>query len=1252
MTTNFQEEFITVDHVIDPVTQQRSRLLNPYVFKVRQDQVLQLYKLTFMKIVNGEVQEEIINKKAHNFMGCDDSPSSKNPTCGFVYDKDVPLQYSQGFCCSCDAHVNARRQNANAVTNSHTIFHKKPLSKYNGTRYSSSFIKHKHKHKPSSQSVSQKFNTGAISIERRKKKRSLENIRYRRKFIKKQRTFMVPSHSRPYGSYATHEVQMFSKWRSNLAYDKGYDYHHPKQKGGSDNSMISVKEPSLSETKSIALDKPTLSKSKMHCDNTHSQSCLKNKNNEKPNNFYENKTENKRYRKRGNLETPKKSFKIFPIPIPITIKIKPEMRRKSQVHDTHRYYMKNLYNNENDNSNNELRNSFEGDYIGTQYQYKGRSPDPNLITKDMDTRKEMHSLHGKSNSRYRKTNFATNRKTNSLTPISSRHQSKPTPCNLVSLPMPRVEKLEDLERLARSYSMHSNNDDLSQDVLGESLKKKRQLETVNTQRRGGQNCEDKSTPPYADANTYHDSAHCLRFSELWYSVYNLEKPVVVHNVYLQLFEKQNLPDGTTNWEDLTQGSLVRIGKFCREVIDKFPRVSFVFSPYEDESNENFNLDYKTMKLMTPQPVPRDKEDMFPQVQGGPNEFLVVTDDLISTSGNECDKAGVGYEAFVKQPDRCNKKRGTCLQNQPITLWRRDIVARMERKKGKHFLENYGTIPRDPIKINLETKEEYLGLEYYDMYTSTIDIEINADLNAIIDAGSSGRITEVHVDATRPFRSLITVIVTNTGLASSSYKVRLRDFPSQAPPAWLEEKSRLIRIPPQHVQEFLLQLDGPLPAEQIHCSVELVNWKEQLVATRRIRLRQKERCLCVWHCLCACIGAGVGNDLRCEPMSAEHYNAAGFQGSLPTTTTTTTYIADNIFLSVLCFMIILFLILILLGVAKGILGLCSCPAVGMWGLDMFVEQARRIPHYYEKELCDRSVIYDCAGYPVHPDTKLRTVRTISRFAEFCINTTFFLSYPCMLCFYCGGQSLKGLRSCCILKRCVRPREVSSETLPLGDFQYVCYNEEDAADIMLTRYLAEKWQRKREAEMGCSCRADERHPLLKTYNAQCYGQCLEGYRNVGEEDSAMSNYQRDQPEAEKIEFTESESQDPEHKAAVELISELWHTRVVFRNLERPIGEVNIPPGVRYCVRGLFLTTPEGYKFIAPSPLKQYWVLVEDEIKLAEPPKDLDPDHFELDFANPAEVYRNAELSTRPKGFCINSQSSYTNEEDSSESTVPEG
>ena len=66
-----------------------------------------------------------------------------------------------------------------------------------------------------------------------------------------------------------------------------------------------------------------------------------------------------------------------------------------------------------------------------------------------------------------------------------------------------------------------------------------------------------------------------------------------------------------------------------------------------------------------------------------------------------------------------------------------------------------------------------------------------------------------------------------------------------------------------------------------------------------------------------------------------------------------------------------------GVVKGIAGLCCCPAVGLWGLDKLLEQPRRIPHYYEPELVAKTVIYDCGGYPVHPDTRLRTVRTISR-----------------------------------------------------------------------------------------------------------------------------------------------------------------------------------------------------------------------------------------------------------------------------------
>jgi hypothetical protein len=66
-----------------------------------------------------------------------------------------------------------------------------------------------------------------------------------------------------------------------------------------------------------------------------------------------------------------------------------------------------------------------------------------------------------------------------------------------------------------------------------------------------------------------------------------------------------------------------------------------------------------------------------------------------------------------------------------------------------------------------------------------------------------------------------------------------------------------------------------------------------------------------------------------------------------------------------------------GTLKGVVGLCY-PTVGAWGLGVFVKHAGKIPQYYEEELRDRPVIFDSDGFPVHPDTRLRTVRTMSRY----------------------------------------------------------------------------------------------------------------------------------------------------------------------------------------------------------------------------------------------------------------------------------
>nr|XP_012233568.1 PREDICTED: uncharacterized protein LOC105678645 [Linepithema humile] len=75
--------------------------------------------------------------------------------------------------------------------------------------------------------------------------------------------------------------------------------------------------------------------------------------------------------------------------------------------------------------------------------------------------------------------------------------------------------------------------------------------------RGGQDCTDRRHPPNTDAAKYLESAHCLRFSNLWYSVYQLEDPIIEHTVYLQVYEKRALANGSSYWEDLTGNSVVR-----------------------------------------------------------------------------------------------------------------------------------------------------------------------------------------------------------------------------------------------------------------------------------------------------------------------------------------------------------------------------------------------------------------------------------------------------------------------------------------------------------------------------------------------------------------------------------------------------------------------------------------------------------------------------------------------------------------------
>ncbi|KAL6255944.1 hypothetical protein P5V15_013181 [Pogonomyrmex californicus] len=516
-----------------------------------------------------------------------------------------------------------------------------------------------------------------------------------------------------------------------------------------------------------------------------------------------------------------------------------------------------------------------------------------------------------------------------------------------------------------------------------------EVDPGSAQIRGGQDCTDRRHPPNIDAAKYLESAHCLRFSDLWYSVYRLEEPVVEHTVYLQVYEKRTLANGTTYWKDLTGDSVVRLGTFNRHHRGSRDTIAFAYKEVKmlrREENEIPNLDVVHDRLLVPSVTSKGSEYF---AEGDSSEYLVVPASSVNESGNECDKAGVGFAAFVGQPDRCRRVKGTCLKNQPLAYRRRDAEARAAGRPGCYFLSNFASVPSEPIKYsaNGSGSHEFLALEYHSPHVSAIDIEVEAGYNAAPMGGSLGCISEVHIDSTALDHTVITIVMSNIRLISMSYRSRIAKCPDNLPKSWMNATFSRKIIQPRQDQTVSLDLHGELPINEFYCSVQLLNRLGELVATRRIKIRKMDRCSCMLHCLCVCVSDARGID--CRPMSLELYHAAGFRGSIPAA-------SHRIFetVNILLFVVSSMLLLIFMGFLKWLIGL-YIPLVGRWGLDSLLE-TDRMSEYFERELKYKYVITDEHGAPVHPDTRKRTVRICSRKVEFFLNVMFFLIFPFAIC----------------------------------------------------------------------------------------------------------------------------------------------------------------------------------------------------------------------------------------------------------------
>lgn len=67
-----------------------------------------------------------------------------------------------------------------------------------------------------------------------------------------------------------------------------------------------------------------------------------------------------------------------------------------------------------------------------------------------------------------------------------------------------------------------------------------------------------------------------------------------------------------------------------------------------------------------------------------NYWMLVYRDMVTYTGSECNKIGVGYTAFQTQGQRCNVPVNSCLSNQIYDLLMEDL-SRVQQLQAPKYL---------------------------------------------------------------------------------------------------------------------------------------------------------------------------------------------------------------------------------------------------------------------------------------------------------------------------------------------------------------------------------------------------------------------------------------------------------------------------------------------------------------------------------------------------------------------------------------
>ncbi|KAF7060054.1 hypothetical protein CFC21_066879 [Triticum aestivum] len=248
-----------------------------------------------------------------------------------------------------------------------------------------------------------------------------------------------------------------------------------------------------------------------------------------------------------------------------------------------------------------------------------------------------------------------------------------------------------------------------------------------------------------------NTAHCVRFPGDWFHVFGIKRSSLGFSIRVQVKKGSSVTEVIVSPENSTVVSK-----------DNFLRVNLIGDYVRYTSIPAFEDFY----LVTPR---KGGGDGQPQVLGDEfSRWMLLERVRFTLDGLECNKIGVGYEAYRNQPNLCGSPFGSCLYNQ---LWnfKESDDNRINRNQEPQYIVQ-GRFDRINQHPNAGAHSFSIGIT--ESLNTNLLIELSADDINYVYQRSPGKIIDINVPTFEALSQVGTAKVTikNIGKLEASYSL--------------------------------------------------------------------------------------------------------------------------------------------------------------------------------------------------------------------------------------------------------------------------------------------------------------------------------------------------------------------------------------------------------------------------------------------------------------------------------------------------